>query len=278
MMRVLVVVILFLSTVVQAQRAGSKPSLQSPDRNSLAYYLTLYSQSNGTLAPSFEGLIEFVTKLEKKRSAFRSEKAFLQHVFIKTHQRFLGRYEPYASFDALIREGRYNCLTATALYSVLLHHFTIDHKIIETNYHIFLMVNTIQGTVLLESTDFENGFVDNTVLIKKRLETYKKNTAEPDPAAGHHYEYSFSLLDPVSPTGLLGLLHYNHAIKAYNEQDYAVAIAHLHHAFLLHRSERMEEFARVMLVTITHSKLHDAQKAQYTQKIQAIQNKKYRTG
>ena len=267
-MRVLVVLIVFIPALTFSQEVRRGAHAQEANHNTVSYYLRLFSQSGGTLAPPVDKVIAFTERLENKRSTFRSEKAFVHHLFVRTHEQFLSSFKPYATFNELIENGAYNCLTATSLYSVLLDHFRIVYQVIETNEHIFILCKTTGGDVLLETTDLEHGFVDTSQGIERRLQLYRRQNLQ---TGATTYSFSGTVMDSVSITGMLGLLHYNHAAKAYNQKDYAAAIAHLHHAFLLHRSPHMEEFASVMILTIQNTTMMDPRIRQdYVQKILAL--------
>lgn len=268
-MRIFVILIAFIPGLIFAQQIRKGGTTSVATHNSVEYHLRLFSQSDGNLAPSFDEVLAFTARLEDKRHMFRSEKAFLHHVFVKTHDQFLSSFKPYATFADLIENGAYNCLTATALYNILLDHFRLPYQVIETNEHIFILCQTKGGEVLLETTDLEHGFIDTTVGIQKHLNMYRRQNVQT--ANRPVYSFSGSVMDSVSITGMLGLLHYNHAAKAYNQKDFAAAITHLHHAFLLHRSPRMEEFASVMIVTIQNTTMMDpAIRQDYIQKILAL--------
>jgi len=271
-MRVLTGVILFLFSFSATAQSVVGGSSQTP----FQYYLTLFSQSNGQLAPSFAALEDFKEKLAKKAGAGKNDKAFLHHLFNKTHSRFLHQFEEYAPFSSLLTEGKYNCLTATSLFSLLLTHFNFDYQVYETNYHIFILVNTSKGLVLLETTDFINGFIDSPSSIQKKMEYYKSMRVEPKQVTRHYFEYSSNVLDTVNLNGLLGLLHFNHAVQAYNEKNYKHAIAHLHHAYLLHKGKRLGEFKTILLLTVQHSNLPIQQKEKYIQKINNIGSTSYK--
>ena len=47
---------------------------------------------------------------------FASQKA-LQRMFHRAHSKFLKKYEAYSNFDELFSTGKFDCLTATALFS-----------------------------------------------------------------------------------------------------------------------------------------------------------------
>ncbi len=52
-------------------------------------------------------------RLSRKRDNFRNEEAFLEFVFNSTQRKFLRNFKEYTSFGQLLKNGSYNCLTAT---------------------------------------------------------------------------------------------------------------------------------------------------------------------
>lgn len=218
-------------------------------------------------------LTKFVARLEEKESSKNSLK-FCRVLFQKVRQEFLRQYTQYASFTETLSKGRYNCLTGTALYAILLDHFGFEYTIIETNYHIFLLTSTPEGSVLFEATDPVNGFVTNQADIEKRIQQYKQNTIQQ--TAGNnkkYYEYNVSLYQQVDLSQIAGLLHYNFSIEAYNKQNFETAIQHLDHALNLYHSPRITEFASILLLSVIESKLEGKIKEGYIARIQAIRKK-----
>lgn len=204
----------------------------------------------------------YLTQLEKKKASFKHERDFLRFVFHKTHQKFLKHYEAYASFSDLLQTGKYNCLTGTALYSIILDHFHITYSTIETNYHIFILAEVDGVPVLLEATDPLSGFVENEKELATKLAHYRDNTLE-NPSRSKEqvqYEFSFNLWETVSLQELTGLLYFNQAIKSFNEKRLEEATAFLMKAAQFRPSERMEEFSSIVMAVVKESELPSAVK------------------
>jgi len=269
-MRLLIVLVLLLPILANAQ--GTTPV--SGSASSIDYYLNLYSSSSGRQAVSHDEFHDFIGKMEGKRLSFRDDNAFVNHVFVKAHQKFLKSFTQYASFNELFEKGNYNCLTGTAIYALLLEHFEIDYKIIETNYHIFILATTNDGNVLLEATDPINGFVDQPGDIEKRIQGYRQNEIQEASSRKNYYQYSFDLYNEVKLDELLGLMHYNIAIVNYNNQQFQSAISHLDQALELYDSPRIEEFSRVIMLSVVESSLEPSVKEFYVKKIQLIRKKR----
>jgi hypothetical protein len=263
------VLIVFLPILAFAQdvKFASEPT------SSLHHYLELYSTTDAQSVATDE-LLTFVDKLSAKKEGFKNDKAFLNYLFTKTHQRFLRNYKEYTSFNELLDKGYYNCLTGTALYAILLEHFDLPYRIIETNYHIFLMVETSAGEVLLETTDPATGFTDSQSEIEKRIHIYRRNEIEKANTDKRYYRFSFDLYNDVSLDEMLGLLYYNQAIKAYNNHQWVNSIAYLEKASSRYRSPRLEEFSRMILLSLAESKLDPSLKENYIRKLQTVRKYK----
>jgi hypothetical protein len=214
----------------------------------------------------------FVKQLEKKRTGL-SEKEFLRLIFTKTHKRYLKKFVEFAPFNAIFETGSYQCLTATAFYALILNHFNINHEVIETNYHIFLIAKTKQGKVLLESTDLYNGFVDDESLINQKIELYKKNMITASNSTALYYKFSFELFNKVDLDELLGLLHYNQAVAAFNQNNIEEAVTHLSLANEYYASSRIDEFAQLLLLSLQQSKLDNETKRVYLKEVFLIRQK-----
>lgn len=158
---------------------------------------------------------ELVTDLNKHN--YHNDVRKLNALFVKTHNRFLYTYDKYAGIEGLLN-GRYDCLTATSLFADILSRTGYQFNIIETNYHIFIMVNTSDGDVLLETTDKENGFIDTKERMTRVLAQYRQNKL--DGSTSQQYQYNFSLFKKVDVDQLAGLLYFNQAVKAFNAEKW----------------------------------------------------------
>src|SRR5688572_26851974 len=240
---------------------------ESPKK--LDQYINDFSMVDG-INSNPQNISKFLERLDQKGEAKNTLK-FCRTLFYKTRQEFLRDYTQYASFGETLGKGKYNCLTGTALYAMLLEHFNFEYTIIETNYHIFLLATTDEGQALFEATDPLHGFVTNRQEIEKRIEQYKQNIIQP--AAGgkkKYYEYNVNLYQQVSLHQMSGLLHYNFSIEAYNQQNFQEAIHHLDKALDLYSSPRITEFSAILLLSILESKLDESVKENYLKRIQAI--------
>ncbi len=204
---------------------------------------------------------QFISNLQAKRSRLKSDEAFLQYMFRESHKSFFHNYKAYSQFPEIFSSGNYDCLSATSFISVVLDEFGFEYKIIETNYHIFLMVEANQRQILLESTDGMNGFVRDKGVIQERLKRYHENKLYMSSSAGkYYYQYDLDLYQEVMPQQLIGLLYFNQAVSAFNENNLSGSTQLLKKAIRIYNSPRIVEFASILVSKIANSDLGQEQK------------------
>lgn len=201
-----------------------------------------------TTSSSTNGLQELDTRIDKvvtalEKHRYRNEQQRLYALFKKTHTTFLYQYNQYSNIDDLVN-GKYDCLTATALFADVLKRTGFEYDIIETNYHIFIVVKTGDGDVILETTDRFAGFINDEARVSNAIARYSKNTLES--ATPAHHQYKFSLYQPVSVDQLAGLLYFNQAVKAFNEGNWTKCSEKLAAAATITDSPRIAELSALL--------------------------------
>ena len=250
---------------------GVKVYAQPMDRGTLNRYINDFSQVGADDSKVFD-ISGFADKLQKESP--RNTARFCRLLFNRTHQEFFRRYSQFASFSETLDKGKYNCLTGTALYALLLSYFDIEYTIIETNYHIFLLAETDDGQVLFEATDPIDGFVTDAKEISRLIDHYKRNIPQGARLDGkRYYMFSSELYQPVGLSELRGLLHYNVSTNAYNNQDFESAIEHLDRSLDLYSSPRVAEFSTVLLGAVLQSRLDSPTKERCINQLKSIRKK-----
>lgn len=193
-------------------------------------------------------LDDFTRKMQQWKSKKRHEKAFLDKFFYAVQRNFLKKYAPFQDFSALMQNGTYNCLSATALYALLLDELKISYQIYETDYHIFLMVETTEGEqVFFETTDPLDGFVDKQAEIDRMIAQIRKDELVGNPAPTMaHVDFDLQVFRPVSLQQLAGLQYYNQAAYLYNTQRIEQANLALSKGRLLYQAERFDKLAGLL--------------------------------
>lgn len=202
----------------------------------------------------------FFETLHHKKEKMKNEEAFLRYAFRESSRKFFKTYKAYSQFPELFENGNYDCLTATSFLSVVLDEFEFTYEAVETNYHIFLMIETKQGRILLESTDLVNGLVTDELLIEARLKRYHENVLATAEEGKYYYQYSHNLYQSVKSNQLIGLLYFNQAIVAFNELRYKECVVALKETLRKYNTPRIAELAELVLKAVATSELPDAEK------------------
>ena len=187
---------------------------------------------------------------EVSRHHYKSDIKKLNALFSKTHQRFLHSFVQYTGIEEL-NKGRFNCLTATTLFADILTKSGYKYTIIETNYHIFVVVNTTDGDVILETTDRFGGFINDKKKMNKALAVYRENRLAS--ATPLHHQYPFNIYQSVDTNELAGLLYFNQAVKAYNAHQWAQCSDQLSASSGKTNSPRIAELAIMLYHSVAQS-------------------------
>ena len=200
--------------------------------------------------------------IDRVSSSPGSESKQLKKIFRGLHTEFLKSYSAHSDFDEIFTTGHYDCLTATALFCTVLDHFQYSYEIIETNYHIFLMVKTSDGDVMIESTDAIGGLISQKRTISERINEYQKNIPLAS-TSGNVFQYPFSIFQNISKNNLSGLLYFNQAVKAYNRQDWEACSILLEKANTYYTSPRCHALGSLLIQNISQSALDEKTKADF---------------
>ena len=209
------------------------------------------------MSASTQRFTKFVDRLAAKSQA-QNEQLLLHQLFVKTHGRFLSTFKQSATFYELFSNGNYNCLTATAVFGVALQRLGYEYSIVETTHHIFILVETDRGKVLLETTDPFKGFVTDAKVINERILHYKNARQNSENAKVVQYQFQTPVFNTVSLENIIGLLHFNLSVSAYNKNNLAAATQHLEEANAYYRSTRVIELSDVIALTLKEKNTYDA--------------------
>ena len=183
-------------------------------------------------------------KLEKDFSKFDKSEKFLKMIFYRSQLHLLYDYNQYASVEELIESGKFDCVSGSLLIASFLDFYGFDFKIIETSYHVFLLVDLGKRQILLESTDSFNGFISDKEEIALYLEEFKSAARNNTFYLNPDQKVINSLLKPsiyrtIDLQKLKGLEHFNKAIYYNNQKDLKKALEEAKKAESFYESDRI---------------------------------------
>jgi len=192
-----------------------------------------------------------VRKLERKSDS--DIEYFLEYLFYKTHQKLLKEYKKGTTFTDLLENGSYDCVSASITYSVLLKYFDIEHSIIETDYHVFIIAEVNNKEIIMETTDPRNGFLSNAEEVKKFKADFLPNVnselLNQNKAIGnlvYGQPNSKTIYKEISLRQLSALQFFNQGLIAMHNKDYKLASRRLQQALNLYDSERISMLFKIV--------------------------------
>ena len=188
---------------------------------------------------------ELVSELDLKFDKKGTHINVLRQVFEKSHKQLFKTYKQHSTFNDMLDEGKFDCVSASAALALLLDRYQFDYKVVETDYHVFVVVNHDGNDIILEST-LQVGGITTPSEVATYLEGYKTNTtAQLNSLTQRLGSPKVDLSDnsifrTVNLTQLAGLQYYNDAISHFNEGSFDQASSQLTKALKLYNSERIE--------------------------------------
>lgn len=121
-------------------------------------------------------------------------------LFTEMHKKLLKKYEESSTtLDVVLKMGKYNCLSSTVLYCLLLEDFNIPWKVAVLPSHVFAILEINGAEIDIENTS-PYGFYINTN--KQGQQDFKKQT-------GFEYSADPSIREVTGKKGLYGYTYGN---------------------------------------------------------------------
>ena len=191
----------------------------------------------------------------------------IKTIYRTVHNKFLKKYELLTTFDKIFKNGEYNCVTASALYGVILHRLNIPFFIIETPIHVYIVSYPDKNRIKIESGGPYAGYFVYTQSLKRDYIEYYKRFRFID-----EEEYSNSTIDDlfdkyyfsgnkISLEELIGIHYLNISVYNYLENKPDKGYNFLEKAYLFNPSEGTRillfNYLNYMVTSQEYDKLQD---------------------
>ncbi|MFC3416697.1 hypothetical protein [Algoriphagus hitonicola] len=204
-------------------------------------FMAVHADEN-TSTDSWEKVLNATNKKFEKSGASLK---LLRAIFEKSHKYLFKTYEQHSSFNQMLQDGYFDCVSGSATLAMLLDQYGFDFEVIETDYHVFIIAELGGSKVILESTLPIGGLITSPTEVKKYLANYQGDSGDQilslnqrlgAPAINYSDNTIFRKVDLQQ---LAGLQYYNDAIAHFNEQSYDMAIDQLAKAYKLYPADRI---------------------------------------
>ena len=252
------ILIFILLWAIPIESISQDYTIQNTSSGYLNAWSDLMPQGHPQASQHFFGeLDQFVLRLRDKRYRYKDQERFLEYVYYKVHQKYLRGYQSPSTLSDLIARKKYDCITGTALYGIILEKLGFDYTITETTYHVYLTLTVDNKLVLMESTDPLNGYMVDTEMIRAKIDSYNQDQGGEAWNNRDYYRPFHQVSNEIDLIKLAGLQYFNQAAAAYNEHDLKQALRHLSMALELYPCARLQEMMVVMLNTLEHDQQID---------------------
>ncbi|PWJ44200.1 hypothetical protein [Sediminitomix flava] len=211
-----------------------------------------------------------IEELSKKKFESKSEEKKLKLLFNLTHRKFFLKYREVSNFSKIFDVKEYNCVSATALYCLILDKYNIPYAIKETPTHVYAIAYPKTKGIILESTAPQDGFykpsdteINDAVNSLVELKYYTQDEVASKGVRQVYNEFFFSK-DEIDLKKLAGLQYYNETITFLSEQKFKEALNSIYKAQFLYPSDKNEYLSGILLANILlKSKFDNLEDIQY---------------
>jgi hypothetical protein len=207
--------------------------------NAINYNKELYNKGK-------EEINQHINHLRSKNLHLKPLKKQIQNIYKTTHAKFLRKYDEKVFFNRIFENGTYNCVTASALYALILDEFNINYSIKETPTHVYLIADTLGQQTLIESTLPGIGPVNFNEKFKKNYIEYLNNNKIISDAEFEHspseelFRMHYSKDKSINLSQLAAIQYYNKGIFLMQEEKYVGAALSLKKASSIYPSNTIK--------------------------------------
>lgn len=198
----------------------------------------------------------FMRQLNLKLQKQKRLKPQLKTIYKMVHDAFFVKYVEEVNFADIFTSGNYNCVTASALYAIILDRLEISYVIKQTPIHVYLIADPGETGFLFESTlpmeglvqfnpKYQKDFVD--YLYKNKIISegeYKGKTTNSLFMEYYTKDVSISLQE------LAGIQYYNDGVFQLKAEKYEAALNSFIKAHMLYPSNTINYMLNVALSVV----------------------------
>lgn len=233
--------------------AFQKTDLANPD-HVVGLLLSSYEPSNLYSDSKAIQQIDQCVKTLHEETAGKTDAKKVKYIYDYVHKQFLKVYKLQNSFADIFSKGEYNCVSASALYSIIFTKLGIPHNVIEAPQHVYLVAYPQTLKILIETTSPEKGyyqfndnFVHQYVKVLYNSKLISKEEYDGNSASTLFDKYYFTSKG-LSLSEVASLQFSNYCIYHLEEKKYNEAIEEIKKAYYLNASDRNKYILKSTLI------------------------------
>ncbi|UII28544.1 hypothetical protein LVD15_08955 [Fulvivirga maritima] len=213
-------------------------------------YLQLFMAADplstpGNYQAALNKIDEEIASINLDKLAKKKVDKKMKILYDQIHEDFFSKYELENTFGHIFSNGYYNCVSATALFSILFNELSIPYTLKESPTHVYMIAYPSSERILVESTDpggrfftFDNKFKTDFVNQMKAAKLISDAEYKAKNVSDLFDEYYFEEED-INLKQLVGIQYANDAIYKLNESKYKEAYEQLEKAYLFYPADKV---------------------------------------
>jgi len=213
-----------------------------------------------------EEIDAFVSEIKSSKLMRLSEVKLMKALHKKVHERFLVRYKYISPFNEIFETGYYNCVSATALFALVLEELNIPYNIQEQPTHVYILAYPDTKAISVEMTALKDAYylparkdISNAVALLLEFEITSKEEIE---TFGELQVYNafYNTNSVVDLNQLAGIQYFNEAIMASNRNDLNASLGEICKTLKLYNEEKIRLFKMEVLISLIAEAKFDCMK------------------
>lgn len=196
------------------------------------------------LAQHERALKDFIAALEPKVAKAKTPEKKIKAIHREVHQAYFTKYMLVNHFSSIFSKGEYNCVSATALYGLVLQQLNIPFVIKETPTHVFLVAYPAAERIALESTDPQAGYIVFDAKFKqeyisqlRKMKLISEKEFQTKGVEVLFNEMYYNNQD-ISMQELIALQYYNDGLYLLDEEKYGAGLLQFEKGYSLYPCDR----------------------------------------
>lgn len=206
---------------------------------------------------NFEGTLGDITsnkrKLDQYSFSFKSEKfnslknAKKAKVLYKdVHDKYFTKYETISFFNEIHSSGKYNCVSATALYGIIFDELDLDYNIQLLPNHVYLVLFPDEEAIPIETTNPLKGYKNHDSKTKRDYVRFLKDSKLISEVEYNSYsvdelfEKYFYANKLITLKNLVGVQYFNAGLSLFTEEKWEEAFNEFEKASVFFYDEKLD--------------------------------------
>lgn len=238
----------------------SEHFLQAIDDNHFKLFLCLSPEITDeeyqTLLNKYSSKVEGI-KTEMMRQNKTQKK--INVMYKKTYLEFFREYKSNINFSEIFTTGKYNCVSSSALFSLILSDLKIDYSIKEDPNHVYLVANPALEKIILQTTSLNQGVIEvketfkqqyaNQLLGAKIITEEEYNSTTLNDLFNKYY---FTSKD-IDIEELVGIQYSNNAISYIEQDNFDAALKQAEKAWMFYPCNRNTLLSMSILISMINN-------------------------